>query len=81
MLKNEFMTKWQLCELRHFFRVVLNELIHEKTYCLHILWPSYSDILTSFSLLTITVRGYHISIAYCFFHFIRFMTAVQKRLG
>ena len=57
MLKNVFMTKWQLCELRHFFRLVLNELIHEKTCFLYILWPFNSDILTSFSLLTITVRG------------------------
>ena len=31
-----FFTKWQLCELRHFFQLILNELIHEKTCFLHI---------------------------------------------
>ena len=31
------------------------------------LWSRYSDTI---SLLTITVRGYHISIAYCFFNLI-----------
>ena len=45
--KNIFFTKWQLCELRHFFGLVLNELIHEKTCVLHILLPLYSDIIFS----------------------------------
>ena len=35
-----------------------------KPTFLHILWPLYSDII---SLLTSTVGGYQISIAYCLF--------------
>ena len=46
----------------------MNELHHDKTCFLHICCGLL--ILTSFSILTITLRGYQISIAYCLFSFV-----------
>ena len=60
-----FLTKWQLCKT--FFRLVSNELIHEKT-CFFAYFNGLC-ILISFSLLTINVRG--VSNKHCllaFFH-------------
>ena len=56
MLQKLFLTKWQLCELRHFFLHVFNRdcvcamIGHTQL----LLSSRYSDII---SLLTITVRG------------------------
>ena len=44
------------------FRLVLNELIHEKTCFLHILWLLYSDFIF---FIDHYCAGGQISIAYC----------------
>ena len=52
-----FLTKWQICELSHFFLHVFDrgyDCAMTGHTQLFFLWPRYSDII---SLLTITVRG------------------------
>ena len=53
--ENLIVDKMVICELRIFFWLILNELHHDKTCFLHICCGLL--ILTSFSILTITLRG------------------------